>query len=459
MKVIICGAGEVGKTIAEHLSKEDNDVTVIDQSQENISEINDTLDVNTIIGSGSQPSILDKAGARNAEMIIAVTQSDEINMIACEVANSQFNVPLKVARVRDQDYLDPNYQSLFSKNQISVDLIISPELEVAEAIRRRLIAPGAFDIIPFSEKKIVLLGIKIEKNCPLINNTTKNISLSFADLKMNIVSLTRKDSIIVPGNNDKIKIGDSVYVVADTEHLNRVMIAFGHEETKANSVIIVGGGNIGVSLAKKLEETKFGANTKLIELNKERAEKISLSLNNTLVINGNSLDPEILQEAKISETETIISVTNQDEVNILTSLLAKKKGCKRTISLANDTTYRAILEPLGIDDVLSPQAITVSRILSFIRKGNIRQVYSLREGEGEVIEADAIEASSIVDKKISELKLPNGVKIGAVLKNDVEVCMPKPDLKINDGDRVILFSLSKMIKKVENLLSVKFRFY
>jgi len=189
MKVIICGAGEVGKTIAEHLSKEDNDVTVIDQSQENISEINDTLDVNTIIGSGSQPSILDKAGARNAEMIIAVTQSDEINMIACEVANSQFNVPLKVARVRDQDYLDPNYQSLFSKNQISVDLIISPELEVAEAIRRRLIAPGAFDIIPFSEKKIVLLGIKIEKNCPLINNTTKNISLSFADLKMNIVSI------------------------------------------------------------------------------------------------------------------------------------------------------------------------------------------------------------------------------------------------------------------------------
>jgi trk system potassium uptake protein TrkA len=233
----------------------------------------------------------------------------------------------------------------------------------------------------------------------------------------------------------------------------------GHQETKANSVVIVGGGNIGVSLAKRLEESKFGANTKLIELNKERAENISAELNDTLVLNGSSLDLDILKEAKISETETIVSVTNQDEVNILTSLLAKKQGCKKTISLANDTTYRPILEPLGIDDVLSPQAITVSRILSFIRKGNIRQVFSLREGEGEVIEADALEASSIVNKKISELKLPNGVKIGAILKNDNEVYIPKPDLVINDGDRVILFSLLKTIKKVESLLSMRFRFY
>jgi len=459
MKVIICGAGEVGKTIAERLSKENNDVTVIDQAEENINEINETLDVNTIIGSGSQPSILDKAGAKNAEMIIAVTQSDEINMIACEVANSQFNVPLKVARVRDQDYLDPNYQSLFSKNQISVDLIISPELEVAEAIRRRLIAPGAFDIIPFSEKKIVLLGIKIEKNCPLINNTTKNISLSFADLKMNIVSLTRKDSIIVPGNNDKIKVGDSVYVVADTEHLNRVMIAFGHEETKANSVIIVGGGNIGVSLAKKLEDSKFGAKTKLIELSKKRAETISSSLNDTLIINGNSLDPEILKEAKTFETETIISVTNKDEVNILTSLLAKKQGCKKTITLINDSTYRSMLEPLGIDVVLSPKSITVSRILSYIRKGKIRQVYSVKEGEGEVIEAVAAETSTIVNKKISDLKLPNGVKFGAILKkNNNEVVIARDDVIIENGDRIILFSLSKVIKKVEKLLSVSFGF-
>jgi len=350
---------------------------------------------------------------------------------------------------------------------IGISAIVLFELEVgiakSKAPRKRTQQlreiTSIVNIIPFGDKKIVLLGIKIEKNTPQINKQISKIQEDFNDLKMSFLVIFRKEKIIVPNENEKIKKGDSVYVIADTNDLHKVMVFFGHKETKANSVIIVGGGNIGVSLAKKLEETKFGANTKLIELNKERAENISADLNNTLVINGNSLDPEILEEAKISETETIISVTNQDEVNILTSLLAKKKGCKRTISLANDTTYRAILEPLGIDDVLSPQAITVSRILSFIRKGNIRQVYSLREGEGEVIEADAIEASSIVDKKISELKLPNGVKIGAVLKNDVEVCMPKPDLKINDGDRVILFSLSKMIKKVENLLSVKFRFY
>ncbi|MBH72000.1 MAG: Trk system potassium uptake protein TrkA [Alphaproteobacteria bacterium MarineAlpha6_Bin6] len=459
MKVIICGAGEVGKTLAQHLSKENNDITIIDQSEENLKEINEHLDVNTYVGYGSQPGILDKAGAKDAEMLIAVTQSDEVNMIACEVANSQFNVPLKVARIRDQHYLDPNYETLFSKNQISVDLIISPETEVAEAIRRRLIAPGAFEIIPFSDKKIVLLGIKIEKSCPHINKQLLKIEDSLDDLKMNFLTIFRKEKIIMANSNEKIKLGDSIYVLADTNDLHKVMTFFGHKETKANSVIIVGGGNIGVSLAKRLEESKFGANTKLIELNKERAENISANLNDTLVINGSSLDPEILQEAKISEAETIISVTNQDEVNILTSLLAKKQGCTKAISLANDTTYRSILEPLGIDDVLSPQAITVSRILSYIRKGSIRQVYSLREGEGEVIEADAVEASSVVNKKISELKLPNGVKIGAVLKNENDVHIPNPNLQINEGDRVILFSLSKMIKKVENLLSVRFRFY
>ena len=459
MKVIICGAGEVGKTLAQHLLKENNDITIIDQSEENLKEIKEHLDVNTYVGFGSQPSILDKAGAKNAEMLIAVTQSDEVNMIACEVANSQFNIPLKVARIRDQHYLDPNYESLFSKDQISVDLIISPETEVAEAIRRRLIAPGAFEIIPFSDKKMVLLGIKIEKDCPHINKQIAKIQDNLNELKMSFLSIFRKEKIVIPDENEKIKLGDSAYVIADTNNLHKVMGFFGHQEAKANSVVIVGGGNIGVSLAKKLEESKFGANTKLIELNKERAENISAELNDTLVLNGSSLDLEILQEAKISDTETIISVTNQDEVNILTSLLAKKQGCKKAISLANDTTYRSILEPLGIDDVLSPQAITVSRILSFIRKGSIRQVYSLREGEGEVIEADAVEASSLVNKKISDLKLPTGIKIGAVLKNDNEVHISNPNLEINNGDRIILFSLSKMIKKVENLLSVRFRFY
>ena len=459
MKVIICGAGEVGKTLAQHLLKEDNDITIIDQSEENLKEIKEHLDVNTYVGFGSQPTILDKAGAKNAEMLIAVTQSDEVNMIACEVANSQFNIPLKVARIRDQHYLDPDYESLFSKNQISVDLIISPETEVAEAIRRRLIAPGAFEIIPFSDKKVVLLGIKVENNYPHLNKQISKIQDDLDELKMNFLSIFRKEKIIIPDENEKIKLGDSVYIIADTNNLHKVMGFFGHEETKANSVVIVGGGNIGVSLAKRLEESKFGANTKLIELNKERAENISAELNDTLVLNGSSLDLEILQEAKISDTETIISVTNQDEVNILTSLLAKKQGCKKAISLANDTTYRSILEPLGIDDVLSPQAITVSRILSYIRKGNIKQVYSLREGEGEVIEADAVEASSLVNKKISDLNLPTGIKIGAVIKNDNEVHITNPNLEINDGDRIILFSLSKMIKKVENLLSVRFRFY
>jgi len=459
MKVIICGAGEVGKTLAQHLSKEKNDITIIDQSEESLIEIKEHLDVNTYVGFGSQPGILDKAGAKDAEMLIAVTQSDEVNMIACEVANSQFNIPLKVARIRDQHYLNPDYKSLFSRDQISVDLIISPETEIAEAIRRRLIAPGAFEIIPFSDKKIVLLGTKIEKNFPHIDTQILKIQENLNDLKMNVLAMFRKEKIIIANEDEKIKLGDSVYLIADTNNLHEVMGFFGHQETKANSVIIVGGGNIGVSLAKRLEESKFGANTKLIELNKERAENISAELNDTLVINGSSLDLEILKEAKISETETIVSVTNQDEVNILTSLLAKKQGCKKTISLANDATYRPILEPLGIDDVLSPQAITVSRILSFIRKGNIRQVFSLREGEGEVIEADAKEASSVVNKKISELKLPKGVKIGAILKNENEVHMPEPNLEINEGDRLLLFSLSKMIKKVEDLLSVRFRFY
>ena len=288
MKVIICGAGEVGKTLAQHLLKEDNDITIIDQSEENLKEIKEHLDVNTYVGFGSQPTILDKAGAKNAEMLIAVTQSDEVNMIACEVANSQFNIPLKVARIRDQHYLDPDYESLFSKNQISVDLIISPETEVAEAIRRRLIAPGAFEIIPFSDKKVVLLGIKVENNYPHLNKQISKIQDDLDELKMNFLSIFRKEKIIIPDENEKIKLGDSVYIIADTNNLHKVMSFLGHQETKANSVVIVGGVNIGVALSKRLEESKFGANTKLIELNKERAENISAELNDTVVLNGSS---------------------------------------------------------------------------------------------------------------------------------------------------------------------------
>jgi trk system potassium uptake protein len=458
MKVVICGAGQVGTSIAQHLASENNDVTVIDQDATLVRKIGETLDVRSIQGLASQPNILQQAGASEADMLIAVTFSDEVNMVACQVGHSLFDIPTKIARIRQQEYLKPIWGDLYSRDNMPIDVIISPEREVARAIGRRLQVPGAFDVVPMGEGQVRVVGVRCDDDCPIIHTPMRQLTQLFPDLNIVVVGIIRNDKGIVPKSDDQMLPGDHVYFVCDAAHLARAMAAFGHEEAEGRSVIIAGGGNIGLTLAEEIEADHAGVRAKVIEFDKERAKYVAQSLDHTMVLNGNVLDPEILEEANVAETETFVAVSNDDEVNIIGSLLAKRAGAKRTVALINKNSYGQLITTLGIDAVVNPRVITVSSILQHVRRGRIRGIYSVREDFGEVIEAEALETSPLVGKPLRDAKLPGGVIIGAVLR-DGKVIVPRGDTIINAHDRVVLFATYEAVKKVEKLFSVRLDFF
>lgn len=457
MKVIICGAGQVGFNIARYLAEE-NDVTVIDQRADLIRKIGDSLDVQAIVGHASHPPVLEQAGAGDADMIIAVTAADEVNMVACQVAHSLFNVPTKVARVRNQSYLQPVYANLFSREALPIDVIISPEIEVARAIIRRLLMPGALDVIPLANDKVRLLAVRCHEDTPLINTPMRQLTVLFPDLNIVIIGIIRNGRAIVPTAEDQMLAGDEVYFVVDTQHIERAMIAFGHQEREARRLVIFGGGNIGLFLAQQLEAHHPNVSTKIIEMNKERAEYVAKTLSRTVVLNGDVLDAEILEEANVATAENVVTVTNDDETNILAALLAKRHGCRRAMALINKTAYGNLVSTLGVDVVISPRAITVSNILQHVRRGRIHAVHTLHEGFGEVIEADALETSPLVGKPLKEIKLPNRVLVGALVR-DGKVISPRGTTVIQANDRVILFAAAESVRKVEKMFSVRLEYF
>ncbi|MEX0697374.1 MAG: Trk system potassium transporter TrkA [Dongiaceae bacterium] len=458
MKVIICGAGLVGSNIARYLASEGSDVTIIDQEASLVEKITDSLDVQGIVGFASHPDVLERAGARDADLIIAVTYADEVNMVACQVAHSLFDVPTKIARVRQQTYLQPIWADLFSRSHLPIDAIISPEIEVARAIGRRLEIPGAFDAIPLSDGKVTLIGVRCGADCPVIDTPLRHLTALFPDLHIAVVGILRDDRKIVPTAEEQMLAGDEVYFVADSEHLKRALAAFGHEEPEARRLIIVGGGNIGLFLAEAVEEQQRAVDIKLIEIDKKRAEYVSQRLHRTVVIHGDALDLDILTEANVKATETIIAVSNDDEVNILASLLAKRFGCQRSITLINKTTYGPLIGTLGIDAVVSPRAITVSTILQHVRRGRVRSVHSLSDGFGEIIEVDALETSSLVGPPLREAKLPDGVILGALVR-DGEVIIPHGDTVVRQGDRMVIFAVAEAVKKIEKMFAARLEFF
>lgn len=458
MKVVICGAGQVGTSIARPLAGENNDVTLIDQNPDLIRKISDTLDVRAIVGMASIPSVLEQAGTPDADMLIAVTYSDEVNMVACQVAHSLFDVPTKIARVRQQEYLKPIWADLYSRENMPIDFIISPEVEVARAVGRRLRAPGSFDMMHMAEGRVSVVGVRCDENCPLLDTPLRQVTALFSDLRVMVLCIIRNEKGIVPGGDDQILAGDEVYFVCDSDHLARTMASFGHEEQEARSVVIVGGGNIGLKLAQDIEEGHPGVSAKVIEFNAGRAKQIAQSLEKTVVLNGDALDGEILEEADITGTETFVAVSNDDEVNIIGSLLAKRYGVDRTVALINKNTYSPLIQTLGIDAVVDPKAITVSSILQHVRRGRIKNVYSVREDFGEIIEAEAMETSSLVGKSVKAAKLPSGVIIGLIIRGE-EMIKPKAETVIEADDRIILFSTYASVKKVEKLFSVRLDFF
>ena len=329
MNIIICGAGKVGFSISKQLSAQGHSVTVIDQSPDDIKKINDTQDVKGIVGRASSPTVLENAGAENTDMIIAVTRNDETNMIVCQLASSLFNISKKIARIRTKDFLEGKWGKLFNKSNIPIDVIISPEIEVAKSLYRRLEAPGALDNVPFGNNRVKMLEISIEKNCPIKNMPLKKLTEKFPDFKANIVGAMRKDKFIYLKKNDQMLEDDNVYVVVSSNQLNPILKAFGHDEKVSKNVLIIGGGNIGLNLAKMLEENFEDLRIKIIEKNKKRAEEIANELSSSIVINGDALDEEILKEANLEGSETVLALTNDDENNMMACVLAEKTGLKK----------------------------------------------------------------------------------------------------------------------------------
>ena len=460
MNIIICGAGRVGFTIAKLLSEQGHSITVIDQSSEDIQKINDTLDVKAIVGKATYPTILEKANAAETDMIIAVTRNDEINMLICQIAFSIFKIPKKIARIRSQDYLNPKFTRVYNKENLPIDVIISPEIEIAKSIQRKLEAPGALDSVPFANNKIRLLEILINKNCKLIDIKLNELTKKFPNLDANIIGIIRDEKFIIPKKNDEVKYNDKIYVIINSSQMAETLEAFGHKEKISKKILIIGGGNIGYNLAKNLEETLDSARVKIVEKNKERAEYLASELNNTIIINGDGLDEEILTEANLEEAETVLALTNDDEDNLMVSVLVEKFAKdeknlddKRTMALINKPNYSLLQSSLKIDDLIDPRMNTVSSILKHIHKGTIETAYTILNGEYEVIEAEIIETSELINKELKNTNLPEEIRIGAVLRGD-KVVIPRSNFVFQKDDRVVFLAKKDSISVVENLFRI-----
>ena len=454
MNIIICGAGRVGFTIAKLLSEQNHSITVIDQSSEDIQKINDSLDVKGIVGKATYPSILEKADAANADMIIAVTKNDEINMLICQIAYTVFNIPKKISRIRSQDYLNPKFSKVYNKENLPIDVIISPELEIAKSIQRKLEAPGALDNVTFANGKIRLLEINIDKDCPLIKIKLNELTKKFPKLEAHILGVIRKEKFIILKKNDIIEENDKVYVVINSIQMQQTLSAFGHNEKISNKILIIGGGNIGFNLAKNIETSFEDARIKIIEKDKTRAEYIAKELNNSIIINGNGLDEDVLAEANLDEVETVLALTNDDEDNLMVSVLVEKfSKDKRTMALINKPNYSLLQSSLKIDDLIDPRMNTVSSILKHVHKGSIENAYSILNGEYEVIEAEIIETSELINKELKNSNLPEEIRIGAILREN-EIIIPRSNFVFQKKDVVVFLAKINQLTLVESMFRI-----
>ena len=460
MNIIICGAGRVGFTIAKLLSEQGHSITVIDQSSEDIQKINDSLDVKAIVGKATYPSILEKANASETDMIIAVTRNDEINMLICQIAFSIFSIQKKIARIRSQDYLNPKFTRVYNKENLPIDVIISPEIEIAKSIQRKLEAPGALDSVPFADNKIRLLEILIKDDCKSIDIKFNELTKKYPKLEANIIGINRNDKFFIPKKTDTVKKDDKIYVIINSSQMSETLEAFGHLEKISKKILIIGGGNIGFNLAKNIEETLDTIRVKIVEKDKQRAEYLANELNNSIIINGDGLDEEVLTEANLDEAETVLALTNDDEDNLMVSVLVekfvknqKKIDDKRTMALINKPNYSLLQSSLKIDDLIDPRMTTVSSILKHIHKGTIENAYTISNGEYEVIEAEIIETSELINKELKNSNLPDELRIGAVLR-DKKIIIPRSNFIFEKDDLVVLLAKREQLKEVENIFSI-----
>ena len=454
MNIIICGAGRVGYSIAKQLSAQSHSITIIDQSSEDIQKMNESIDVKGIVGKATFPSVLEKAGAKEADMIIAVTKNDEINMLICQIAFSMFKIQKKIARIRSKDYLNPKFSKVYSKDNLPIDVIISPEIEIAKSIQRKLEAPGALDNVNFAQNKIRLLEILVNEKCPLVNIPLNELTKKFPKLEANILGVIRNEKFIILKKNDVMKKNDKTYVIINSEQMQQTLLAFGHEEKISTKILIIGGGNIGFNLAKNIEQSLESARIKIIEKDKARAEYIANELNNSIVINGNGLDEEVLSEANLDEIETVLALTNDDEDNLMVCVLVEKFSKeKRTMALINKPNYSLLQSSLKIDDLIDPRMNTVSSILKHVHKGTIETAYTILNGEYEVIEAEIIETSELINKELKNTDLPEEIRIGAILRNE-DIIIPRSNFVFKKDDIVVFLAKRDQLSVVENMFRI-----
>jgi trk system potassium uptake protein TrkA len=458
MKVIICGAGQVGWQIARHLSGERNDVTVVDNNADLVRRATDTLDVQGIAGHASYPDVLDRAGARDADMVIAATFSDEVNMVTCQVAHSVFAVPRKIARLRAQSYLTAIYSDLYRRDHMPIDVVISPEKEVAEAALRRLAAPVAFDTQSFLGGQTQLLGISLGEDCPVLNTPLRQLTDLFSTLRALVIGVRRNGQLFAPSAADQLFAEDQIYVMSHREDVNRTLEIFGKEVTRQNRVVIIGGGNVGLSVAAALEQKAERVRVKVIERNRTIAERAADRLERTIVLHGDGLNMELLNEASIAKADAVLAVTDDDKTNVLAAVRAKAAGCKMAICLVNDPTLHSLMGPLDIDAFINPRSTTVSSILRHVRQGRVRGVYSIGDAEAEVIEAQVLSTSPIAGQMVRDIDFPEGVLVGAVQKG-AAVITPTGTTRIEEGDVIVIFALAKDVPEVERLFQVGIDFF
>ncbi|MDF1718418.1 MAG: Trk system potassium transporter TrkA [Antarcticimicrobium sp.] len=458
MKVIICGAGQVGWQIARHLSGEHNDVTVVDNNPDLVRRATDTLDVQGIAGFASYPDVLERAGARDADMLIAATYSDEVNMVTCQVAHSVFAIQRKIARLRAQSYLTAIYSDLYRRDHMPIDVVISPEREVAAAAMQRLSAPAAFDTETFMDGRAQLLGVTVDETCPIVNTPLRQLTDLFSTLRAIVVAVRREGTLFAPEPDDQLFSGDNCYVFVHADDVNRTLEVFGKIQKSQERVVIVGGGNVGLEVARALEQRKTRTRVKVIERNRAQAERAAEALERTIVLNGDGLDAGLLKEAGIERADAMLAITDDDKTNMLSAVRAKAEGCPLAIALINDPTLVPLMGPLGIDAYINPRATTVSSILRHIRHGRVRQVYSIGDAEAEMIEAEVLSTSPMAGQKLRDIDFPEGVLIGAVGKGD-KILRPSGGLRIEEGDVVAIFAMAKDVPEVERLLQVSIDFF
>lgn len=456
MKIIILGAGQVGGTLAEHLADEENDITVVDSESTTLRRLQERLDIRTVLGDAAHPSTLLNAGAPDADMLIAVTNSDEINMLACSVAFTLYRTPMKISRIRSSDYLDHG-GALFRSGAIPVDVIIGPEQLVTINIEQLIANPGSLQVLDFADGRIRLVAVRAVKGGPIVGRELQEIRQHMPDIDTRVAAIFRRSQAIIPEGTTVIEPDDEVFFIAAQENIRAVTAEWREIDQPYKRVMIAGGGNIGATLASRLERQY---QVKVIELSYKRCRHLSEMLEESIVLHGSANEPQLLLQENIAQTDVFCALTNNDESNIMMSMLAKRLGAKKVITLITNAAY-ADLVGEEIDIAISPQQITIGSLLTHVRRGDIHAVHSLRRGAAEAIELTAhgtAESSKVVGRRLDELALPPGVTVGAILRGD-EVVIAHKHVVVEPDDHVILFLIDRnQISDVERLFAVGFGF-